>query len=156
MPDKKELIKEVILNNPNLSGNETYQLAKKKGIGIRKTDHFALVREVRDLPEPTIEKRERSIPIKHRIIKPEIIEPSKIPIPTKEGKYGIAEIYDKDSKDSYWIKYATKKGFNDQLDILKEKYQIENMSITFHGFNSYAEFIDKEFKTELESIGIFL
>ena len=156
MPDKKELIKEVILNNPNLSGNKVYEITKKRGIGIRKTDFYTLFRETKDLSEPTIEKRERSIPIRHRVIKPEIKEPSKIPFPDKEGQYGISEIYDKDSKDSYWIKYETKKDFDDQLDILKEKYQIKNMSITFHGFNSYEEFIDEEFKTELESIGIFL
>ena len=156
MTDKKELNRELIRNNPNLSGNEIYQKSKKEGIGIRKTNFLGLVREIRKLPEPSIEKRERSIPIIYRVAKPKPIKPSKLKYPTKEGQYGIAEIYDKDSKTSYWIKYQTKKDFDKQLDILKEKYQIESMSIIPHGFNSYREFIDQEFERELENLGIFL
>lgn len=153
MTDKIELNKELIQNNPTKSGNELYQESKLKGLGIRKTNFLGLVREVRNLPEPSVEKREQSIPIKHRDVS---IKPSEISYPDKEGQYGITEIYDKDSKTSYWIKYTNKKDFDKQLDILKEKYQIENMSIIPHGFNSYTEFIDQEFQTELENLGIFL
>lgn len=156
MTDKIELNKELIQNNPTKSGNELYQDSKSKGLGIRKTNFLGLVREVRNLPEPSVEKREQSIPIKHRIVKPKPIEQSEIVKPTKDGQYGITEIYDKDSKTSYWIKYTSKKEFDNQLDILKEKYQIKNMSIIPHGFNSYTEFIDQEFQAELENLGIFL
>lgn len=154
MKDKKELIKEVILKNPNLSGNEIYEITKKKGIGIRKTDFYGLVREVRDLPEPTIEKREKSIPIKHRIIKPKVI---KVKFPKKEGQYGIVEIdgIDIDGNPiTKWIKYTDKKDYNDQLAFVKEKYQIVKMNIIFHGFNKYAEFVEKEFKEQLALEGI--
>lgn len=156
MTDKIKLNKELIQNNPNKSGNELYIESKAKGLGIRKTNFLGLVREVRNLPEPSVEKREKSIPIKHRIVKPKPIEQKDITKPTKEGQYGITEIYDQDSKTSYWIKYTSKKDFDKQLDILKEKYQIENMSIIPHGFKSYTEFIDQEFERELENLGIFL
>ena len=153
MTDKIELNKELIQNNPTKSGNELYQESKSKGLGIRKTNFLGLVREVRNLPEPSLEKRKQSIPIKHRVVS---IKPSEVKYPDKEGQYGITEIYDKDSKTSYWIKYTNKKDFDNQLDILKEKYQIKNMSIIPHGYNSYTEFIDQEFQTELENLGIFL
>lgn len=152
MTDKKELLKEFILKYPNESGNWIYQESKKAGLGIRKTNFYGLLREVRELPEPTIEKREKSIPIKHRVIKP---EPSKITFPKKEGIYGIAEIYDTDSKTSYWIKYTNQKDYDEQLGILQEKYQIVNMNIRFHGFNKYAEFVEKEFKEQLTLEGIY-
>jgi len=156
MKDKKELIKEVILNNPSLSGNKIYEITKKKGIGIKKTDYYSLFRETRSLPEPTIEKRERSIPIKYRVIKPKVI---KLKFPKKEGQYGIVEIdgTDSDGKPiTKWIKYTDEKDYNDQLDFVKEKYQIVKMNIIFHGFYKYVEFIEKEFKEQLTLEGIFL
>jgi len=156
MKDKKELIKEVILNNPSLSGNEIYDITKKKGIGIRKTDYYSLFRETRDLPEPTIEKREKSIPIRHRVIKPEVIKPK---FPKKEGQYGIVEIDGTDIEGkpiTKWIKYTDKKDYDDQLALVKEKYQIVKMNIIFHGFEKYTEFIVEEFKEQLKLEGIFL
>lgn len=156
MVDNRELVKEVILNNPNLSGNQIYEITKKKGISIRKTEHFALVREIRNLPEPSKEKIERSIPIKYRVIKPIDI---KVQFPKKEGEYGIVEIDGIDSEGkpiTKWIKYTNEKDFNDQLDIVKEKYQIVKMNIIFHGFEKYTEFIEQEFKAELETSGIFI
>jgi len=155
MKDKKELIKEIILKNPNLSGNKIYEITKKKGIGIRKSDYYSLFRETRKLSEPTIEKREKSIPIKYRVIKPEIIKPK---FPKKEGQYGIVEIdgIDIEGKPiTKWIKYTDKKDYNDQLAFLKEKYQIEKMNIIFHGFYKYAEFVMKEFKEQLILEGIY-
>lgn len=88
MSDKKELIKEVILNNPSLSGNKIYDITKRKGIGIRKTDFYSLFREIKDLPEPTIQKREASVPIRYRIKPIKVkVKPKKIPYEkTKFGK----------------------------------------------------------------------
>jgi len=155
MKDKKELIKEVILKNPNLSGNEIYDITKKEGIGIRKTDFYGLFREVRELPEPTIEKREKSIPIKHRVIKPEVI---KVKFPKKEGQYGIVEIDGTDIEGkpiTKWIKYTNQKEYDEQLALVKEKYQIVSMNVIFHGFYKYTEFVVKEFREQLILEGIY-
>ena len=159
MDDNIKLNRELILKNPNLSANQLYNKSKSLGIGFRKTNFFGLVREVRDLPEPSIEKKERSIPIIYRDVKPKPIKPSKIKYPTKEGQYGIIEIDGVDingDKITKWIKYNNKKDFNNQLAFVKEKYQIETFSIIPHGIHSYTEFIDQEFKIELENLGIFL
>lgn len=152
MNDKKELVKEFIQNRPNLSGNKIYKKLKEKEFSIRKSDFYSLLREVRNLPEPSLEKREKSVPIKYRIEPSITKEISKI---KKEGQYGVSEIIDIDNDTSYWIKYTNKKDFNNQLDKLKEKYKIKNINIIFHGFRNYTEFIDKEFKELLNEVGIF-
>ena len=155
MNDKKESLKEFILKYPNQSGNWIYQESKKKGLGIRKQNFQAIVREVRELPEPTIEKREKSIPIKHRVIK---LKVKKVKFPKKEGQYGIVEIdgIDIDGNPiTKWIKYTDKKDYDKQLGIVKEKYQIVSMNIIFHGFNQYAEFVEKEFREQLTLEGIY-
>jgi len=89
MIDKKELIKEFILKHPKESGNWIYQEAKKIGLGIRKTNFLAIVRDVRDLPEPSKAKKEKSIPIIYRKVKP---KPSKVKvkvkIPFEQTKFG--------------------------------------------------------------------
>jgi len=92
MTDKKELVKDFIQNRENLSGNEIYQQIKGKPFSIRKTDFYALLRKVRNLPKPTIQKREKSVPIKYKIkpIKPKkpkkVIKP--IEIPFEQTKFG--------------------------------------------------------------------
>ena len=98
MTDKKELIRELTLNNPNLSANSLIDIAKAKGFSIRKTDFLAEVRKTRNLPEPSKIKREKSIPIKYRIIKkkptkekPTKEKPTKekpIKIPYEQTKFG--------------------------------------------------------------------
>ena len=75
MTDKKKLNKELILKYPNLSGNKIYQKSNAKGIGIRKTEFYDLLRKVRKLPEPSIQKRIKSIPKKYKT------KPRKIAIP---------------------------------------------------------------------------
>jgi len=155
MSENNKPLKEFILKYPKESGNWIYQESKKAGLGIRKTDFYGVLREVRDLPEPTIEKREKSIPIKHRVIKPEVIE---VKIPKKEGQYGIVEIdgIDIDGNPiTKWIKYTNQKDYDKQLALVKEKYQIIKMNIIFHGFNKYAEFVEKEFKELLTLEGIY-
>jgi len=156
MTDKKELLREFILKYPKESGNWIYQESKKVGLGIRKTDFYEILREVKELSEPTIEKREKSIPIKYRIIKPEVI---KVKFPKKEGQYGIVEIDGTDIEGNpitKWIKYIDKKDYDDQLALVKERYQIVKMNIIFHGFEKYTEFIVEEFKEQLKLEGIFL
>ena len=68
MPDKKKLVKEFIQKNPNLSGNEAYQETKALGIGIRKTNFYSVFRETKELSQPSIKKKVKSIPIKYRTI----------------------------------------------------------------------------------------
>lgn len=69
MVDREQLSKEFIQKNLNLKASELYNQAKALGIAPRKTTFLKLVREGKNLPEPTIAKKERSIPIKHRTIK---------------------------------------------------------------------------------------
>lgn len=93
MVDKKELRKELILNNPNDSTSELLDKAKALKISNRRTDFLAEVRTIRKLSEPSKVKKERSVPIKYRKVKiakpkPKIkIKPAKIPFEqTKFGK----------------------------------------------------------------------
>lgn len=98
MPDKKELIKEFILKNPNLSGNQIYTKTKGTPLAIRKTDFYKIFRETKNLPEPSITKRERSIPIKYKvkpIAKPKVkikpkpkVKPKPPKIPFEQTKFG--------------------------------------------------------------------
>lgn len=66
MTDKKVLLKEFILKNPNLSGNAIYTKTKGTPLAIRKTDFYKIFRETKKLPEPDLAKKEASIPIKYR------------------------------------------------------------------------------------------
>ena len=145
MTDKNILVKEFIENRPNLSGNKIYEQIKGKEFSIRKTDFYALLRELRKLPEPTFEKKEKSVPIKYKI------EPI-ISKPKKEGKYGLVEVIDV-KNNSYWIKYDNEKSYERQLEKIKQKYP-KIKRIKFHGFRDYREFIDQEFKELLNEVGI--
>jgi len=149
--DRQEKCKELIKNNPTLSGNKIYELSKKKGFGIQKSKFYELVREIRDLPEPTKEKKEKSIPIKYRY--PQFPELDKLPIPKKRGSYGIVEIIE-DEDTSYWIKYKNKKDLNKQFKKIKDKYKPKK--IKFHGIIGYKEFIEKQFEELLKIKGILL
>ncbi len=75
MTDNKRLRKELILNNPNLSATKLLDKAKSKKISNRKSDFLAEVRKIRKFPEPSKEKRERSIPIKYKVAKPKVAKP---------------------------------------------------------------------------------
>lgn len=79
MVDKKVLLKELILNNPSLSANEIYNRTKGTPLGMRKTNVLKIIREVRNIPEPTKAKKEKSTPIKFRpsVKKPTIKKPTK-------------------------------------------------------------------------------
>lgn len=87
MTDENKLLKEFILKHPSKSGNWIYQESKKVGLGIRKQNFYGVLREVRKLPEPTIQKREKSIPIRYRI-KPSAIVKVKVKIPFEQTKFG--------------------------------------------------------------------
>lgn len=139
---------QLIKDNPNLSGNKIYQLSKSKGIGIRKQDFYKLYRTEKLLPEPTIEKQEKSVPIKYRIQKG-------IKFPTKKGQYGIIEIIDI-NKNTYWIKYTSKKDFKKQLDNLSSEYPLTEFQMIFHGFRKYTSFIEQEFKKYMLESGVSL
>lgn len=66
MVDKKQQIKEIIQKNPNLSSNDILSIIKGTKLAIRRQTFQEIFREIRNLPEPTIKKREVSIPIKFR------------------------------------------------------------------------------------------
>ena len=102
MRDKKQSIKELTLNNPNLSTNSLIEIAKKEGFSIRKTDFLKVVRETRNLPEPSQIKREKSVPIKYRITKekPTKEKPTKEK-PTKEKPIKEKPIKEKPTKIPY-------------------------------------------------------
>ena len=156
MTERKTKVIKLIYDNPGLTGNELYKQAKKEGYGIKKSDFYQTIRTVRKLPEPTLEKKEKSIPLQYRKpIKP-IRDVDDLPIPKKRGAYGIVEIIVKDPDKEYWIKYETKESLKKQLNNLKKKYKLKAIKIKFHGFGSYATFIDEEFKKLLESVGINL
>lgn len=95
MVDKKILIKEFIQKNPSLNASETYSRIKGTPLGIRKTIFLGIFRKERKLPEPTIAKREKSIPIKFRPTKkkPSVKKPTKqlklpVKIEFKDTKFG--------------------------------------------------------------------
>lgn len=98
-------IKEFIKDNPTLNSNQTLKEVQLKGLGIRKQEFQELFRETKKIPEPTLVKREASIPIKFKTtkIKTEIkikakertklrIEPKPTPkkerIPFEKTKFG--------------------------------------------------------------------
>lgn len=148
--DRQEKCKELIKNNPTLSGNKIYEQSKKKGFGISKSKFYELIREVRHLPEPTEEKKERSIPIKYKF--PEL---EKLPIP-KRGYYGVVEIIDKDENFSYWIKYKNRKNLKKQFKKIKKSYKPKRILIKFHGYESSAQFRTDIFTKLLEIDGVKL
>jgi len=155
---EKENIK-LIFNNPGLSGNEIYKKAKSQGFGIKKQKFYEIFRTVRKLPEPTKEEKRKTTPIRYRKpVKPTepISKIDDLPMPKKEGSYGIVEFDVKDSDEIFYVKYDTKKSLKDQVDNLKKKYKLKIKNIIFHGFGSYSEFIDKEFRDLLASVGIDL
>ena len=155
MVSKEQKIKEIkviIGNNPSLNSSETLRLIQSEGLGIRKQEFQTLFREQRQLPEPTKEKKEKSVPIKFRKgigITP-IDKPDK---PKKEGQYGVIEVID-NKGNSFWIKYQNKKDFNRQLEKIKSKYSVKKLKLVSHGFRNYVDFIDKEFREILETEGI--
>jgi len=149
--EKQEKIIKLIEDNPTLSGNQIYLLARRKGLGIGKSKFYALFRKVRDLPEPTEEKKEKSIPIKYKF--PTL---DKIPIPKKEGYYGIVEVIDKDTDVSYWIKYTTRKSLKRQFQKIKKKYKPKKLFVIFRGLESTVQFETDIFTKLLVIDGVIL
>lgn len=155
---KEQKIVDLINKNPNLSGNKIYQESKKKGFGIRKGDFYDLFRETKKLPEPTLEKRTKAIPIKYKKAHPlpKIKIPKVVEIPTKKGNYGVVELHDKNTKTSKWIKYKNKADLDRQIDIVDESDQKSglgrvNYQFKYHGVRSLTEFIDQEFAQYLNA-----
>ena len=143
MTDKNKLVKDFIQNRPNLSGNKIYNEMKGKSFSIRKSDFYTLLRKVRKLPEPTIQKREKSVPTKYKIkpIKPKkakkISKPSKpIEIPFDDTKFGKMV---KSVKKAHNI--SEKKAIRHTRKILK----IPNKDR--HKINQKDQYILSQFKT---------
>ncbi len=76
MVSKEQKIREFIRSNPSLSGNETLKQLQDLELGIRKTNFLEIYRNEKNLPGPTKAKREASVPIKYRKVKPTIKKPS--------------------------------------------------------------------------------
>jgi len=72
MTDNNKPLKEFILKHPKESGNWIYQESKKVGLGIRKQNFYGVLRETRNLPKPSTEKKVKSIPIKYRKVESKI------------------------------------------------------------------------------------
>lgn len=150
----------LISENPKLSGNQIYILSKKKGIGINKSKFYELVRAVRKLPEPTKEKKEKSIPLKYRkpgiVVKPpkppEIELGFKKPIKPK-SEYGFAEIIGQGTKRSYWIKYRNRKHLSEQLAKIEAAYRKKEKRFGFidHGIITRQWKIDADFEKHLKA-----
>lgn len=85
MRDKKELLKELTLNNPNLSATNLIDIAKQNAFSYRKTEMLKTIRETKGLSEPSQTKREKSVPIKYRTKPP---KPKKKRIPFEKTKFG--------------------------------------------------------------------
>ena len=159
MTERKTKVIKLIYNNPGLTGNELYKKSMSQGYGIKKSDFYQTLRTIRKLPEPTIEKKEKAVPIRYRKPTKPIITIKDIPIPKKEGSYGIIFIEAEDdvgNEKEFWIKYDTRKSLKSQLDKLKKKYKAKVKQISFEGFGKYTEFIDTEFTKLLKSVGIDL
>jgi len=93
MVSKEQKIKEIkvfIGNNPSLNSNETLKEIRLKGLGIRKQEFQKIFREQKQLPEPTPEKREASIPIKFRPTKKPVkpTKPIKVKVDFEKTKFG--------------------------------------------------------------------
>lgn len=81
-----EQCRDLIKNNPSKTATELYNEAKTNKFGIRKTDFLKEVREIRSLPEPTYEKRVKSIPVKYKT--PITVKKIKKKIPFEKTKFG--------------------------------------------------------------------
>jgi len=97
MTDKRKKLVELIKNNPKLSGNKLYEKSKKLGISIRKTDFYSVIRDVRNLPEPSKEKKKKSVPKKFITEIKKDIKEIKVKMPFKKTKFGklVKNIQDK-------------------------------------------------------------
>lgn len=160
MAERKVKVIKLIYNNPGLTGNELYKRARSQGYGIKKSDFYQTLRIIRKLPEPTIEEKRKATPIRYRKPEPKpIIKIKDLPVPKKEGSYGIIFMEAEDdvgNEKEFWIKYDTRESLKNQLDKLKKKYKTKVKQITFKGFGKYTEFLDSEFEKLLKSVGIDL
>jgi len=146
---KKQIkIVKLIQENPKLTGNQLYKKSRKEGYGIAKSKFYQLLRDVRKLPEPTKEKKEKSIPIKYR--KPIITKP---PIPVKKpdlkgirtikkpgSEYGVIEVKYQKTGESRWIKYRNKKHLIEQLKKMEGSPIEGKYAFIDHGIRGYERF----------------
>ena len=99
------------------------------------------------IPKTVIERAPETIEIPQ-------IKPTFISVKKKGAEYGIAELIDNEG-NSYWIKYKDEQDFNEQKDILMEKYKIQPKSIIFHGIKPYhIDFTDIKFKEAMLELGM--
>jgi len=149
MTEKDDLRKEFILDNPNLNATETLEKLKKKGLGKRKTDFLKEFREIRKIPEPTKEKKEKSIPKKFRKLP---TKPKKVK-PTPKEKKKPKELTDKE-KEKQEKEIAEGIEFAQEIDKPKEFGQYGVIEVIDKQDNSfwikYTD--DKDFKRQLEKL----
>lgn len=132
-----------------------YELSKKKGFGISKSQHYQTVRIVRKLPEPSEEKKEKSIPIKYKKLPIPILKPVKVDKPITldqitglkpEGGYKQVEVIIDGKRSDTYIRYRTKKQFKDHFESLKksESKGGKKYEFIYMGINFYTKRLSKE------------
>ena len=158
MTERKTKVIKLIYDNPGLSGNELYKKSVSQGYGIKKQDFYQTIRTIRKLPEPTIEKKEKAIPIRYRKpvpkLKKEYVEITldQITGVKKEGSYKVVEVIM--DKEFYYIKYKTKKQFNKHLGKLKEAYKPKKITFRFLGIRFYEDYVSAEMIKLMEVIDL--
>lgn len=151
--DKEKKLIEYIKKNPTKSGNQIYKETQKKGISVRKTYFYDILREVRNLPEPSQAKRKKSIPLKYKVKKPtpRIKIPRKVGIPRKKEKYGVVQVKVKNNKDR-WVKYKSRADLERQIDILQSEYddiQLGSVQFIYKKLRMYVKDVKQQFREML-------
>ena len=176
-----EQVIDFIRAHPELSGNQIYLYSVAHGFGIKKQRYYQIYRQEKIQPKtkpipktkPKVKKIIKKIIPKKRIVrkkiikeKPKLTEKYKllsekltdlIEYPEDEYEYGLIEVYDKNKKESFWIKYQDKAHLDWQIDKLeasgKRKGYTPDYDFIYHGMRSYTPFITPEFEAIMNQVG---
>ena len=136
----------------NLTSKSQFNLSKSLARNPERQKQVNQYLDKKAIPKTTIKRTPEveSIPkvekIKPKVFKPTTVKLTEVKIPKKVGQYGVIEIYDKDKKRSFWIKYDNRNDLNEQFDIIQQEYDLQNFQIIYHGLRTYGVFIDEKFK----------
>jgi len=150
--NRKEKVIKLINENPGKTGNELYKESIRMGFGIQKKEFYQTLRIIRKLSEPSLEKKEKSIPFKYKKPKLDFPRPRKFISRTvklnqirnveKEGSYNVAEL--KLDDHVKYVKYTTRKQFLKEYDRLKEKYKPKTIRIRLIDIRIFTDYETKE------------
>ena len=142
MVDKEQKIREFIRNNPSLSGNETLKELQDLGLGIRKTNFLEIFRNEKSLPEPSVQKREASIPKKFRKAKPSISIRKPIPVKKKTKQLKLPKIPFEKTKFGKIVKDVQKQhGISEKKAIERTRVLLKIPKIDFRKLNRKDRFV---------------